>query len=72
MHWGSAKARSARGGAAAAVLGRHGGGWVAMARGSVSSGHSCGPKRGDSEGPVGFENGGCEATRSARLRKAAF
>jgi hypothetical protein len=49
----AAQARSARGGAAAAaVLGRHGGGWVAMARGSVASGHSCGPKGGPGEGGV--------------------
>ena len=36
--WGSAQARSARGGAqaAAAVLSRHGGGWVAMARSSAA------------------------------------
>jgi hypothetical protein len=44
---GSAQERSARGGAAATVLGRHGGGcqWAAMARGSVASGHSCGPSQ---------------------------
>ncbi len=46
--WGPAQARSARGGAAAAaVLGRHGGGWVATARGSaavrVQLNGSCGP-----------------------------
>ena len=35
---GSSQERSARGGAAAAVLGRYGGGWVAMGRGGEASG----------------------------------
>jgi hypothetical protein len=38
------RALPAGGGGAAAVLGRHGGGRIAMGRGrSVASGHSCGP-----------------------------
>ena len=61
VHSGSGQARSARGGAAAAVLGRHGGGWVAMARGSVSSGHSCGPKGGEGGVRKRRKRGECEA-----------
>ena len=58
---GSAQERSARGGAAAAVLGRYGGGCVAMACGSVGSGgRRCGPK--------GAE-GGVRKVASARGRR---
>ena len=58
---GSAQERSARGGAAAAVLGRHGGGCVAKACGSVASGgRRCGPK--------GAE-GGVRKVASARGRR---
>jgi hypothetical protein len=61
---GSAQERSARGGAAAAVLGRHGGGCVAKACGSVASGgRRCGPKG---------AGGGVRKVASARLQRAAF
>ncbi len=60
---GSAQERSARGGAAAAVLGRYGGGCVAMACGSVASGgRRCGPS------PKGAE-GGVRKVASARGRR---
>ena len=59
---GSSQERSARGGAAAAVLGRYGGGWVAMGRGGEASGLAVVLR----EWRVGFE------AVSARLRKAAF
>ena len=59
---GSSQERSARGGAAAAVLGRYGGGWVAMGRGSGASGLAVVLR----EWRVGFE------AVSARLREAAF
>ena len=63
---GSSQELSARGGAAAAVLGRYGGGWVAMGRGGEASGLAVVLR----EWRVGFESGGCEA--SARQRRAAF
>ena len=63
---GSSQERSARGGAAAAVLGRYGGGWVAMGRGSEASGLAVVLREDQREWRVGFE------AVSARLREAVF
>ncbi len=67
---GSAQERPARGGAAAAVLGRYGGGCVAMACGSVASGgRRCGPQ---GAGGWGSKSGECEAAEGSVLSFSAF